>query len=103
MKIFFELWKPLAIAGFFAACIFAPVGYMNNSKRKQPTPMVSIQKPFNIEDMKQLIESMPNSALKANFYIILATEYAGNSDELHAILNEFAKMQLEKLHNKDTI
>ena len=102
MKIFSELWKPALIAVVFVAAMLVPVYYNSQSKINQPQPIVQLQKTPSIEELKQIIEALPNGPLKANFYIVLATEYAGDSAALHDILNAFAKMQMEKLQNKNT-
>lgn len=102
MKIFSDLWRPALLAAVFAAGIFVPV-YLKQSQDKQPQPIVQLQKATNIEELKRSIEAMPNGPLKANLFIVLATEYAGDSAALHDILNTFAKMQMEKLQNKNTI
>ncbi len=102
MKIFSNIWRPALLAAVFATGIFAPV-YLKQTQDKQPQPIVQVQKATNIEELKRIIEAMPNGPFKANLYIVLATEYAGDSAALHDILNTFAKMQMEKLQNKDTI
>lgn len=102
MKIFCDLWKPALMAVVFVAAMLAPV-YLKQPQHKQPQPIVHAQKAPNIEELKQMIEALPNGPLKANFYIVLATEYAGDSAALHNILDVFAKMQMKKLQNKNTI
>jgi len=76
----------------------------SHSSQSQPTKQVQqVQQVPSIEELKRIIEAMPDGLLKANLYIVLATEYAGSSIELHTILDLYAKMQMKKMQNKDTI
>lgn len=102
MKIFSDLWRPALIAVAFAAGIFAPV-YLKQSQDKQQQAIVQVHQAFNVDELRRTIEAMPNGPLKSNLYIVLATEYAGESDELNAILDAYAKLQMQLLLNKDTI
>lgn len=77
-----------------------------NFSKQQDEPLLEIHVPKSLDDLKTFIESLPDSAFKANLYIILATEYAGDSINLHSILSAYAKMQMQKLQgekNGDTI
>lgn len=99
-----ELWKPALLCLAIAIGIVAPV-YINITD-KQPLSIFS--KTTNTPaktflEIQNLIDKLPDSPVKGNLMIIIATEYAGNSAELNEILQQFAKMQMEKLHNKDTI
>jgi hypothetical protein len=56
-----------------------------------------------IEQLVVAIAQLPDGPFKANLYVVLATEYAGDTEALKQILQEFTRLQMEKLQNKKTI
>jgi|LakMenEpi03Aug12_release.lakeMendotaPanAssembly.Ray.scaffolds.fasta_scaffold657262_3 hypothetical protein len=102
MKIFSNNWHSAILCIPFAVGICA-AAFFKTSHSIQPQPIEQVQQVSNIEELKRIIEAMPDGSLKANLYIVLATEYAGSSIELHTILDLYAKMQMKKMQSKDTI
>jgi hypothetical protein len=102
MKIFSNNWHSVILCTAFAMSICA-AAYFKTSHSSQPQPTKQVQQAPSIEELKRIIEAMPDGLLKANLYIVLATEYAGSSIELHTILDLYAKMQMKKMQSKDTI
>lgn len=94
-------FKMLTIFAICLLALLAPVyvkSYYSSSKLKEPAAVEL--KVNSVEQLKQIIESLPDGAFKANIYIVLATEYAGDSTDLHAILSAYAKMQMQKLQGE---
>lgn len=46
--------------------------------------------------MLEAVEDMPDCTFKHNFYVILATEYAGNGSALGEVLHAWSDMQIKK-------
>lgn len=101
MKPTLNSLKVLTIFALFLLCLFAPI-YIQSYRafHKQDETLVQESKIDSLEQLKSVIESLPDGAFKANLYIILATEYAGDSIDLHSILSAYAKMQMQKLQGK---
>lgn len=97
----------LFIGVLIGAAVYVGVSNLRgNFSKRQDESLLEIHAPKSLDDLKIFIESLPDNAFKANLYIILATEYAGDSVDLHSILSAYAKMQMQKLQGQkkdDTI
>lgn len=102
MKMFYMKWRFALLYSVIILYICA-AAYFKMSHSVQPQLVNQVQQVYSIKELEQIIEAMPDGPLKANLYIVLATEYAGSSIELHTILDLYAKMQMKKMQNKDTI
>lgn len=52
-----------------------------------------------IQQLKEAVEALPDSLLKRNMYTILASEYAGDSQDLNQILQMYSEMKIKELQN----
>ena len=102
MKMFYSKWHSALLCGTIILCIGA-AAYFKTSHSVQPQLVNQVKQVYSIKELERIIEAMPDGPLKANFYIVLATEYAGSSIELHTILDLYAKMQMKRMQNGDTI
>jgi hypothetical protein len=81
----------------------------DNQKVVEPikrAAIIDVQQPnlaSTVEQLTAAIEQLPDGGFKANLYVVLATEYAGDTEILKQILQEFARLQMEKLQKKKTI
>ena len=56
-----------------------------------------------IDNLESAIHALPDSQLKKNLYTVLASEYAGDSNELHELLQEYSKIKIKQLEKKDSL
>jgi len=50
-----------------------------------------------LKQLELVIDELPDSSLKRNLYIILASEYTGDSEELNEIMQAYSKMKIKEL------
>jgi len=55
----------------------------------------------NFEIIKRNTEELPSSALQNNFRIVIGIELLGDSDELLIILQEYARLKLNKFKGEE--
>ncbi len=53
-----------------------------------------------IDNLEAAIHALPDSQLKKNLYTVLASEYAGDSNELTELLMAYSQMKINELENK---
>ena len=98
--------KIFLILAFSAGCIafFA----LNTSKPKEKPVQLDASLLLlpdfakTINELPEFIDGLPESHLKNNLQIALAAEYAGDSQQLNIILQEYAKMKIKELKEKQT-
>lgn len=54
-------------------------------------------------ELEASIRVLPDSNLKRNLYTVLASEYSGDSNELHELLQAYSKLQIEKIQGKNSL
>jgi len=50
-----------------------------------------------LKQLELVIDELPDSSLKRNLYIILASEYTGDSEELNELMQAYSKMKIKEL------
>jgi len=53
------------------------------------------------EHLLEYINTMPQGDFKSNLLVVIATEFAGDSDNLNELMLEYARMQMQKLQKKN--
>jgi hypothetical protein len=56
-----------------------------------------------IDKLEAVILALPDSQLKNNLFTVLASEYAGDSNELHELLQEYSKIKIKQLEDKNSL
>ena len=56
-----------------------------------------------IDKLEEAIHALPDSQLKNNLFTVLASEYAGDSNELHELLQEYSKIKIKQLEDKNSL
>ena len=56
-----------------------------------------------LAELETSIHALPDSKLKRNLYSVLASEYAGDSNELHELLQEYSKIKIKQLEDKNSL
>lgn len=56
-----------------------------------------------LAELETSIHALPDSKLKRNLYSVLASEYAGDSNELHDLLQAYSQLQIEKIQGKNSL
>jgi|688.fasta_scaffold469543_4 hypothetical protein len=51
----------------------------------------------SLKQLELVIDELPDSSLKRNLYIILASEYTGDSEELNELMQAYSKMKIKEL------
>lgn len=107
-EFFTRITSIVILTTFVAAFLYS--GYSDKQNAVESVEKVAIVKTAQqldiastIEQLTAAIEQLPDGPFKANLYVVLATEYAGDTEALKQILQEFTRMQMEKLQNKKTI
>jgi hypothetical protein len=84
-------------------CYFVWLGaaHYHNNKEADVISSIKIVDSFNnkrpaLVRLLEAVEDMPDCVFKHNFYVILATEYAGNGEALGEILHAWSDMQIKK-------
>lgn len=60
----------------------------------------NIARQATIDDIVTATERLPDSPLKSNLYVVIASEYASDSTKLNEILQEFARLQIQILQQR---
>lgn len=55
-----------------------------------------------VENILDITKQLPHSPLRNNLLSVIAAEYGGCSSELYILVNEFNKLQIEKLQKNET-
>ena len=50
-----------------------------------------------LKQLELVIDELPDSSLKRNLYIIMASEYTGDSEELNELMQAYSKMKIKEL------
>ena len=56
-----------------------------------------------MENLEAAIRDLPDGNLKSNMFTVLASEYAGSSKELTELLQEYTKIKIKQLQQKDSL
>lgn len=72
------------------------VPFLPNSS---PKPM---DDEMRVEEILRFTNDLPHSPLRLNLLSVIAAEYGGNSSQLYSLINEYNKIQIEKLQKNET-
>lgn len=98
------LWDFRYLIGALILCAagwFAAEHKYSKNKESDVISSIKIVDSFNqkrpaLVRMLEAVEDMPDCSFKHNFYVVLATEYAGNGEALGEILHAWSDMQIKK-------
>jgi len=76
------------------------IGLITGQETTPATTIITAK--YSLRDLPDFIESLPDSHAKRNLQIVLATEYADDSEQLFHILRAYAEMKVKELNNKPT-
>lgn len=95
------LWDFRYLIFGLIACVIIWVIPVRKNKESDVISSIKIVDSFNnkrpaLVRMLEAVEDMPDCSFKHNFYVVLATEYAGNGEALGEILHAWSDMQIKK-------
>lgn len=57
---------------------------------------------MRVEEILRITKELPHSPLRNNLLSVIAAEYGGSSSQLYILVNEFNKIEIEKLRKNET-